>query len=348
MKTSRLMMVAVATGLMCVSSAWAGDLTPPAAPGSTMHTLEEIYQRQAVLDARLDTIEQQTASPIPAGMVLIPACAFVMGDAFGPEGYGQELPVHTNTISAFYMDATEVTKAKWDEVYDWAETNGYSFDNSGSGKATNHPVQTVNWYDCVKWANARSEMAGLSPCYLAEATTGTVYRAGAVAPTCDWYANGYRLPTEAEWEKAARGGAPGTRFAWTGVDTISHARANYRANGSAYSYDVSSYTNDTYHPDYHSNPTPYTSPVGSFAPNGYGLYDMAGNLYEWCWDWYSSSYYASSPGTDPRGPGSDTDRVGRGSAWTGRAFDCRVAYRYHYSPDFESSYLGFRLVRAAP
>jgi formylglycine-generating enzyme required for sulfatase activity len=115
MKTSRWMMVAVATGLMCVSSAWAGDLDPTNAPGPTMHSLEEIYQRQATLEANQVAIEARLQAAgmaeVPDGMTLIPTGDFVMGDAFDPEGGSNELPVHTNTISAFYMDETEVTKA---------------------------------------------------------------------------------------------------------------------------------------------------------------------------------------------------------------------------------------------
>ncbi|MDD2241318.1 MAG: SUMF1/EgtB/PvdO family nonheme iron enzyme [Kiritimatiellae bacterium] len=330
--------------MVAFDSAWAGDLTPPGAPGATMHTLEEIYQRIGDLEARLDAAGMRET---PEGMALIPAGEFVMGDTFG-DGGSAELPLHTNFISAFYMDTTEVTKAKWDEVYAWATTNGYSFDDVASGKATNHPIHSVTWYDCVKWANARSEMEGLRPCYLAETTTGTVYRTGFLAPACDWYANGYRLPTEAEWEKAARGGAPGTRFPWTGVDTIRHTRANYSANGSAYSYDISPYTSNTYHPDYDSGGMPYTSPVGTFTPNGYGLYDMEGNMHEWCWDWYNSMYYASSPSTDPRGPTSaGAKRAIRGGYWAAPAKFCRVAYRDSLTPSGAFMTLGFRLVRAA-
>ena len=340
MKTGRWMMTALAmlAGMMWAGTVQAGDLTPPGAPGATMHTLEEIYQRIGDLESRLDAAGMDE---VPAGMVLIPAGAFVMGDTFG-DGYSDELPLHTNSISPFYMDATEVTKAKWDEVYSWAVTNGYSFDNTGSGKATDHPVHTVNWYDCTKWANARSEMEGLAACYTLE---GEVCRTNnSAAPVCDWSANGYRLPTEAEWEKAARGGASGRRFPWSDTSRISHSRANYYAAG-GYSYDDSDGAG--YHPSYNTGGTPYTSPVGSFAPNGYGLYDMAGNLYEWCWDWYSVTYYSSSPGTDPRGPASGSYRVGRGGFWFYFAGGCRVALRYYFSPGFGYYSLGFRLVRAA-
>lgn len=336
-------------GLTAGYAAAQGSLTPPGVPLPTMHTLEEIYQNQttlaanqAALDARLDTIEQQTASPVPAGMVLIPAGDFTMGDTFG-EGNDNELPLHTNTVSAFYMDETETTKAKWDGVYTWAVANGYTFDNAGSDKAADHPVHTVNWYDCVKWANARSEKEGLTACYLAETTTGTVYRTGVFAPSCDWYANGYRLPTEAEWEKAARGGAANRRFPWSATSSISHSRANYSAVGGE-SYDQSPPAG--YHPDT-ATPNPRTLPVGSFAANGYGLYDMEGNLFEWCWDWYDGVYYGSSPETDPHGPGSGSNRVLRGGCWDYRASICRVAFRYFGSPDFDGNLVGFRLVRVA-
>jgi len=351
MKTARRMVTALATlaGMMWAATAQAGDLTPPGPPGATMHTLEEIYQellstKQQVgdLEARLNANGQYVTS---GDMVLIPAGEFEMGDAFDPEGYDDELPVHTVSVSAFYMDATEVTKAKWDEVYTWATGKGYAFDNAGSGKATNHPVHTVNWYDCVAWANARSQYDGFTPCYTN--ANGTAYTNSTVAFSggCDWSASGYRLPTEAEWEKAARGGASGRRFPWEDANTIQHARANYYAS-SSYSYDTSPTTG--FHPSYATGGYPYTSPVGSFAPNGYGLYDMTGNLYEWCWDWYNSGYYATSPGADPQGPASGSNRVLRGGYWGGNANDyCRVASRVSYSPGHEFHYLGFRLVRAA-
>ncbi len=269
----------------------------------------------------------------PEGMAWIPAGSFSMGDSKG-EGDTDERPVHSVSVDGFYMDRTEVTKAQWDAVYSWAVTNGYSFNNAGSGKAPNHPVQTVNWYDVVKWCNARSEMEGRTPCYT---VSGSPYKIGQSAPVCNFEANGYRLPTEAEWEKAARGGLHGKRFPWG--DTITHNQANYNSS-SSYSYDIS--PTRGYHPDYDEG-SPYTSPVGRFSANGYGLYDMAGNVWEWCWDWYGSSYYASSPSSNPKGSSSGAYRVLRGGGWSNNAGYCRSADRCRDDPADRNDSLGFRV-----
>jgi formylglycine-generating enzyme required for sulfatase activity len=289
----------------------------------------------------VSTSSVQSSPPPVAQMALIPAGSFRMGDSFG-EGSANELPVHTVYVSAFTMDCYEVTKGLWDEVAGWAEGHGYDIGPAdGYGKAANHPVVNVSWYEAVKWANARSEKEGLTPSYTVD---GSVYRTGQRAPNCSWITNGYRLPTEAEWEKAARGGAEGHRFPWSDTNTIQHARANYFSDGS-YSYDTSP-TRDF--PPHVTGVARLVSLVGSLAPNAYGLYDMAGNVWEWCWDWYGESYYVSSLGSDPRGPASGSDRVSRGGCFHFGAYACRVAYRISLWSVAEFPILGFRLVRAAP
>ncbi len=281
-------------------------------------------------------------------MVLIPAGSFVMGACtnVGQETISGAVPQHTVTISAFYMDKYEVTSNLWREVYNWATTKGYAFANVGGGKSGTHPVHTVNWHDAIAWCNARSQRDGFAPCYTN--ANGTFYTNSAVAFAggCKWNAGGYRLPTEAEWEKAARGGLANRRFPWDDVNTIQHARANYYAAPASYAYDTSPTTG--YHPSYDTAPTPYTSPVGSFDPNGYGLYGMAGNVFEWCWDWYSSTYYATSPASDPNptGPASGTYRVLRGGSWFNLADYARCADRGGYSdPALEDDSIGFRCAR---
>ncbi|MBE0543272.1 MAG: SUMF1/EgtB/PvdO family nonheme iron enzyme [Verrucomicrobia bacterium] len=282
----------------------------------------------------------------PAGMVLIPAGSFTMGDTF-KEGGSAELPLHTVHVSAFYMDKYEVTKTLWDEVYQWAIMQGYTFDYGAQGKATNHPVQTANWYDAVKWCNARSEKEGRPAAYYTSAAQTTVYRTGQVNVQNDWvkWNAGYRLPTEAEWEKAARGGASGRRFPWSDSDTIQHSRASYYSSTS-YAYDTSS--TQEHHPSFNTGGTPYTSPVGSFAANGYGLHDMAGNVLEWCWDWYQSNWYGQTGASqnDTRGPSEALSaRVLRGGYWGVNAFNSRCAYRFNNHPDVAFNFFGFRCVR---
>ena len=278
---------------------------------------------------------------VPAGMVLIPAGTFEMGDTFS-EGAYYELPLHSVYVSAFYMDKFEVAKGLWDLVKNWSLTNGYSFDYAGSGKAASHPVQSIDWYDMVKWCNARSEQEGRTPAYYTDAGMTHVYRTGQAAPYVNWN-RGYRLPTEAEWEKASRGGAAGHRFPWSNVDTISHSQANYYSDTN-YTYDVS--PTRGFNPAFVDGVLPYTSPVGSFAPNGYGLYDMAGNVWEWCWDWAGD--YPSDPQTDPRGPVTGSTRVGRGGNWDYYAEHCRNSYRYGNSPDYTAQNVGFRCALTAP
>jgi formylglycine-generating enzyme len=280
----------------------------------------------------------------PSGMELIPAGTFTMGDTL--DGTAFNLPLHTVYVSAFYMDKHEVTKSLWDEVGGWNGGNGYSYENAGSGKAPDHPVQTVNWRDCVKWCNARSEKERRTPCYYNEVGLTTVYKTGTGTPYVKWDANGFRLPTEAEWEKAARGGANGHRFPWADADTINHSRANYYSwwsSGSPYyAYDVN--PTEGYPPTFNDGVRPYTSPAGYFSANGYGLHDMAGNVREWCWDWGGS--YSSGSQSDPRGPSSGSYRIERGGGWSSLADLSRASNRGGYPPDRGDRYVGFRCVLA--
>jgi sulfatase modifying factor 1 len=281
----------------------------------------------------------ELAVPVPQGFVLIPEGSFQMGDTFG-DGNSDERPVHTVDVSAFFLQARETTKAEWDAVRAWALANGYTFDNTGDGQGANHPVVEISWYDIVKWCNARSEKEGLVPCYYTNAARTEVYKRGQVDVTNDqvlWTANGYRLPTEAEWEKAARGGLSARRFPWG--DTITHSLANYYSS-SDYAYDIS--PTRGFHPQHNSGSVPYTSPVGSFAPNGYGLYDMTGNVWERCWDWYDSSHYTSGATTDPQGPSAGSDRVLRGGSWFNFALGGRVALRGWNGPLGRNYDFGFR------
>jgi formylglycine-generating enzyme required for sulfatase activity len=322
-------------GVTAANVAAGANLANAATTASTPNTLVK-------RDASGNILGVTQVSTPPLGMVLIPAGAFTMGNSIAADtDITDAAPVNT-MVSAFYMDVNEVTLSQWQAVYFWAKDNGYTDLPAGGGKGANHPVHTVSWYDCVKWCNARSEQAGKVPVYYTNDAQTTVYKTGNVDVSnaqVKWTANGYRLPTEAEWEKASRGGRNGQRFPWG--NTITQNLANYNGATGSYDYDLGpNGFNATGSVD---GISPATSPVGSFAMNGYGLNDITGNMFEWCWDWYGTP---NAGGTDPHGASTGSTRVGRGGSWYISASYARCAKRDFSHPVNAFNILGFRAVLA--
>ncbi|MEJ0089177.1 MAG: SUMF1/EgtB/PvdO family nonheme iron enzyme [Limisphaerales bacterium] len=276
----------------------------------------------------------------PAGMALVPAGLFLMGDTLDGEADAKPTNVY---VSAFYMDVNLVDYNQWQSLYSYATNQGYSFTYSGGAKATNHPVIAMDWYDVVKWCNARSQQAGLAPVYFTDAGLTQIYTNAETTPYVNWTNNGYRLPTEAEWEKASRGGLSKQRFPWG--YTISQSQANYFGKTTTF-YDLGP---NGFNAAFASGGSPLTSPVGYFSANGYGLYDMAGNVFEWCWDWYGAPpYSAGSPylgGSNPSGPSSGIYRILRGGSWNGEAGNARCSGRAGDRPIIANEFYGFRCVK---
>ena len=255
-----------------------------------------------------------SAPVVPLGMALIPAGPFQMGD----DRVDYAVPVHTVMVSAFAMDKWEVSIELWESVRVCGNARGYDLVAGGSDGGK-HPVHGVNWYDLVKWNNARSEKEGKVPAYYEDGAMTEVYRSGETEPAGVKWNAGYRLPTEAEWEYAARGGVAGKLYPW-GTDEISAELANCSASDKD-----------------------KTMPIGSYGANGYGLYDMAGNVWEWVWD--SWGQYSMTAQADPRGPSSGSYHMFRGGSWYNIAETCRVVIRgISLDPGSRSNRIGFRSV----
>ncbi|MBQ6801015.1 MAG: formylglycine-generating enzyme family protein [Bacteroidaceae bacterium] len=229
-------------------------------------------------DVELDMARTFTVNGVAFNMIFVGKGTFDMGSTTNSD----EQPVHSVTLTKnYYIGETEVTQALYKAVMG---------SNPSSYRGDQLPVEYVSWNDCQTFITKLNSLTGKT----------------------------FRLPTEAEWELAARGGNESKGYTYSGSNTASDV---------AWYYSIC------------SNPVS----VKSKSPNELGIYDMSGNVWEWCQDWYSSSYYSSSPSTDPTGPTSGSSRVLRGGSWYHNATCCRVAYRNSLSPSSTNYYLGFRL-----
>ena len=270
-----------------------------------------------------------TTPPAPPGMAYIPSGQFQMGDPF-QEGDVDELPRHNVSLSGFFVDSCEITESKWLEVYQWALGKGYSFLSPPSSSSSNTPVRNVTWVDAAIWCNARSEKESLTRVYKRyNSNNGSFYDLKSPETYIySWSYNGYRLPTEAEWEKTARGGIVGKRYHNGNELTQSDAKfATVAPTG-----------------------------VAAYAANGFGVFDCSGNVSEWCHDVYGANFYGSSDGlTDPASPplgtgwstGRDTSSqiVHRGGGYSSTVSEVRVANRQSMQGNQSSPTIGFRCVR---
>ena len=296
---------------------------------STINRLWIIAIITAILFSFIACVDDSggSSTTVNIEMVSIPAGTFMMGSPTSEPDRNNDETQHSVTLSGFYIGKYQVTQEQWIAVM--GNNPSYFTSSPATGEVqSKRPVEWVSWYDTLVFCNKLSMREGLSPAYRISGSTdpanwGTI----PTSSNSTWDAvqivtgsSGYRLPTEAQWEYAARGGngSPGN-YTYSGSNTIG---------------DVAWYT---------SNSGSKTHEVGKKAPNGLGLYDMSGNVWEWCWDWYGS--YSSEVQTDPSGADSGSDRVLRGSCWYLSAGNARSAHRNGENPNYSNINLGFRLVR---
>lgn len=273
------------------------------------------------------------APPPPAGFAVIPSGSYFRGSPADEPGRTHHETRHQVTLTqSFAIQRTPVTWAQWNEVRNWAIQEGYEIavgqmGSHGDARNTdNDPVTNITWHDAVKWLNAKSEMEGLAPVYQIDLVR--TYKQGISTPRIQTENNGYRLPTEAEWEYAARAGTQtafytGPITSVSGVDPVLSALGWYSGNSGQ------------------------TLPVGQKQPNAWGLYDMLGNVWEWCQDWFDS--YPDEAVLNPRGPNEGTKRVYRGGGWGSQPGNLRAAVRMGLDPSLHYTTIGFRpVIRTLP
>jgi len=261
-------------------------------------------------------LQKLITNSIGMKLVLIPAGEFLMGSPDeDKDAEADEKPRHHVRITRpFYLGATEVTQEEYQKVMG-QNPSWFSAAGGGKGKVAGqdtgrHPVEEVSWFDAIEFCNRLSQCEGLPPYYRSEGQQVSITGG-----------EGYRLPTEAEWEYACRAGSQ-TRYSFDDDAASLFEFAWYDGNSGR-----------------------TTHAVGQKRPNGFGLSDMHGNVWEWCWDWYGDEYYKASPYEDPLGPSRASCRGLRGGSWIDYARYCRPAYRYRYAPGFRFNYLGFRVAR---
>ena len=269
----------------------------------------------------------------PPGFVGIEAGTFTMGSPESELGRQSDETQHEVILTNdFYLSDHEVTQAEWGALI------GINPSGRNNGTCPTCPVEKVNWWEALYYANSLSNLEGLSPCYVLEDCSGaageglnctgvTLQDDSGNAVATPYECEGYRLPTEAEWEYAARAG---TTTAFYNGDITVPEGSDPNANDIAWYGRNSDYT---------------TYPVRGKLPNAWGLYDVSGNVGEWTWDWLD---FYSGDAADPAGPSSGSSRVLRGGSWNFNARYVRVAYRNFATPGYRSDYIGFRLARTAP
>lgn len=249
-------------------------------------------------------------------MAVVPGGSFRMGSDDTRDLDAR--PVHTVTISGFSMAKYQITQGQY-----YAVTGYNPSDFIYGPKAPDRPVENLSWYDAVEFCNKLSELEGLTPVYtISNRIPASGYPITDATVTPNWGNNGYRLPTEAEWEYAAKGGnGMEPYFTFSGSDDA----------------DEVAWFNDAPFSEIS------THPVGTKAPNALGIYDLSGNVWEWCWDWFGD--YPDTPETNPRGPSSGTSRIMRGGSWSLSRDVIRTTYRNFYIPALTYNFIGIRLVR---